>query len=165
MDDQQFMMLALQQARLALALGEVPIGAVITYQNKILATGYNKVITLHDPTAHAEIQAIRNAGKSMQNYRLPDTTLYVTIEPCSMCAGAIVNARIQRVVYGAPDPRAGAAESVFNILQNSQLNHQTNITSGVLKEECQKIIQDFFKMKRFLQKKPEGAITTNGKKQ
>ena len=113
-----------------------------------IGEGSNAPIANHDPSAHAEIQALRAAGQQQANYRLPGTTLYVTLEPCTMCAGAIVHARVERVVIGANDPRTGAAGSVINILQHENLNHQCVVTSGVLKEECSAIISDFFKAKR-----------------
>jgi len=139
---------ALTLAQKAAALGEVPVGALLVKDERLLAEGWNQPIVDHDPTAHAEIMAIRHGAESVQNYRLPGTTLYVTIEPCSMCAGAIVHARIARVVFGASEPRAGAAGSVINLLQNEQFNHQTDISSGVLAEECGQILKDFFAMRR-----------------
>ena len=146
--DERWMRHALTLAQKAAALGEVPVGALLVKDERLLAEGWNQPIVDHDPTAHAEIMAIRHGGESLQNYRLPGTTLYVTIEPCSMCAGAIVHARIARVVFGASEPRAGAAGSVINLLQNEQFNHQTDISSGVLAEECGQILKDFFAMRR-----------------
>ncbi len=139
---------ALMLAYKAAQLGEVPVGAVLVKDNQLLAEGWNQPIAGHDPTAHAEIMAIRRAAQVEQNYRLPGTTLYITIEPCSMCAGAIVHARIERVVFGAVEPRAGAAGSVLNLLQNSQLNHQVEVQSGVLAEECGQVLKDFFRSRR-----------------
>ena len=133
--DEQWMRCALALAKQAAELGEVPVGAVLVMDEQLIAEGWNQTITRHDPTGHAEIIALRHAANTLQNYRLPGTTLYITIEPCSMCAGAIVHARISRVVFGAAEPRAGAAGSVINLLQNEQFNHQTDITSGVLAEE------------------------------
>ena len=139
---------ALQLAEKAAHLGEVPVGAVLVKEGEMIAEGWNQPISHHDPTAHAEIMAIRTAARVLQNYRLPDTTLYITIEPCSMCAGAIIHARISRVVFGAFEPRFGAAGSSSNLLQNPQLNHQVKLTSGVLAEECALILKQFFKERR-----------------
>ena len=146
--DELWMRQALRLAHKAAQLGEVPVGAVLVKDNQLLAEGWNQPIAGHDPTAHAEIMAIRRAAQVEQNYRLPGTTLYITIEPCSMCAGAIVHARIERVVFGAVEPRAGAAGSVLNLLQNSQLNHQVEVQSGVLAEECGQVLKDFFRSRR-----------------
>jgi tRNA(adenine34) deaminase len=151
--DQFFMGFALTEARMASAHGEVPIGAVLIIDNQLIGAGYNRPIGLNDPTAHAEILAIRAAARKIGNYRLSDATLYVTIEPCAMCAGAIVNARIKRLVYGAPDTRAGAVGSVFQICTNSSLNHQVEVTSGVLANECRDLIQSFFREKREIEQK------------
>lgn len=139
---------ALALAEKAAELGEVPVGAVLVKDDVVLAEGWNEPISSHDPTAHAEIRAIRKASRKVKNYRLPGTTLYVTIEPCSMCAGAIVHARISKVVYGASEPRAGAAGSVINLLQNENFNHQTDVTSGVLAEQCGQILKNFFADRR-----------------
>ena len=139
---------ALMLAHKAAQLGEVPVGAVLVKDKQMLAEGWNQPIAGHDPTAHAEIMAIRRAAQLEQNYRLPGTTLYITIEPCSMCAGAIVHARIERVVFGAVEPRAGAAGSVLNLLQNSQFNHQVEVQSGVLADECGQVLKDFFRLRR-----------------
>ncbi len=146
--DELWMRQALRLAHKAAQLGEVPVGAVLVKDNQLLAEGWNQPIAGHDPTAHAEIMAIRRAAQVEQNYRLPGTTLYITIEPCSMCAGAIVHARVERVVFGAVEPRAGAAGSVLNLLQNSQFNHQVEVKSGVLAEECGQILKDFFRLRR-----------------
>jgi len=146
--DEDWMRHALELANKAAQLGEVPVGAVLVKEGQLLSEGWNQPISCNDPTAHAEIIAIRNAAQIMANYRLPDTTLYITIEPCSMCAGAIVHARISRVVFGAAEPRAGAAGSVTNLLQNKQFNHQVELTSGVLKTECGQILKDFFQQRR-----------------
>jgi tRNA(adenine34) deaminase len=151
--DQFFMGFALIEARMARDHGEVPIGAALIINNQLIGTGYNRPIGLNDPTAHAEIMAIRDAALKIGNYRLTDATLYVTIEPCAMCAGAIVNARIKRLVYGAPDPRAGAVSSVFQICNNSSLNHQVEVTSGILADECRDLIQFFFRRKREIEQK------------
>ena len=139
---------ALQLAEKAASVGEVPVGAVLVKDGEMIAEGWNQPISNHDPTAHAEIIAIRKAAQALQNYRLTDTTLYITIEPCSMCAGAIIHARISRVVFGAFEPRFGAAGSAGNLLQNPQLNHQVELTSGVLEQECALILKQFFKQRR-----------------
>lgn len=139
---------ALTLAHKAAELGEVPVGAVLVKDGELLAEGWNQPISHNDPTAHAEIMAIRQAAQVLSNYRLPDTTLYITIEPCSMCAGAIIHARISRVVFGASEPRAGAAGSVINLLQNNHFNHQTDFTSGVLAQACGQVLKDFFAARR-----------------
>ena len=151
--DEDWMRHALSLAHKAAELGEVPVGAVLVKDDQLLSEGWNQPIMQHDPTAHAEIMAIRLAAQQLENYRLPGTTLYITIEPCSMCAGAIIHARISRVVFGAPEPRAGAVGSAINLLQNAQFNHQTDVTSGVLSEECGQILKDFFLFKRKLMKR------------
>jgi len=145
---EQWMQHALTLAQKAAELGEVPVGAVLVKEDKLLAEGWNQPIAGHDPTAHAEIMAIRQAAQQLNNYRLPGTTLYITLEPCSMCAGAIVHARIERVIFGASEPRAGAAGSVLNLLQNSQFNHQLDVKSGVLAEQCGQLLKDFFRVRR-----------------
>ncbi len=139
---------ALEQADLARLSDEVPVGAVVVKQNQIIAVGRNKPITTSDPTAHAEIVAIRKAAEKIGNYRLLDTQLYVTLEPCAMCAGAIVNARVKRVVFGARDNRAGAGGSVFDILDSRELNHRVVITEGVRELECRQKLTTFFLSKR-----------------
>lgn len=139
---------ALAEARRARDSGEIPIGAIVVIDNQVVGAGGNRPIQSNDPTAHAEIIAIREAAFKIGNYRLTGSTLYVTIEPCSMCAGAIVNSRIKRLVYGAPDIRAGAVDSVFRICSSSSLNHQVEVTSGVLAEECRELIQSFFRQRR-----------------
>jgi tRNA(adenine34) deaminase len=140
--------LALEEAKKALVAGEVPIGAVITYKGEIIARGHNLKETYQDPTAHAEMVVIREAAKKLQSWRLDDCTLYVTLEPCPMCAGAIVQARIPTLVYGATDLKAGAVESVVNLVQHKLLNHQAEVLAGVREEECKQILQDFFQLKR-----------------
>ncbi|QKI89657.1 tRNA adenosine(34) deaminase TadA [Thiomicrorhabdus xiamenensis] len=150
--DAFWMQYALELADKAEQLGEVPVGAVIVAEGELIAEGWNRVITDSDPTAHAEVVAMRNAGTAMHNYRLVDTTLYVTLEPCPMCAGALVHARVGRVVYAAPDPRTGAAGSVFQLLQAPELNHQCQIAAGVLQEPCAEKIRHFFKRRRREQK-------------
>lgn len=139
---------ALELARHAAIAGEVPVGAVVVHGGEIIGEGWNQPIRAHDPSAHAEMVALRAAAARIRNYRLLDTTLYVTLEPCAMCAGAIVHARVARVVYGAADPKAGAAGSVFSLLNSSALNHRADITHGVLAEECGKLLKDFFQSRR-----------------
>jgi tRNA(adenine34) deaminase len=139
---------ALRLAQRAADEGEVPVGAVIVRDNSLLAEGWNRPVTSHDPTAHAEIQALRAAGLAAGNYRLPDSTLYVTLEPCVMCAGAIVHARVKRVVFAAPDPRVGAAGSAFSLLDNERFNHMVAVQGGVLAEECGELLKGFFKARR-----------------
>jgi len=139
---------ALTEAQTSAANGEVPIGAVLVHEGKILARSGNRTIRDCDPTAHAEVVALREAARRLGNYRLADTTLYVTIEPCSMCAGAIVQARIPRLVYGADDPKGGAVRSCFEILSHPRLNHKVEITSGVLAADCAAILQSFFAARR-----------------
>jgi tRNA(adenine34) deaminase len=139
---------ALELARRAEAAGEVPVGAVIVRAGEIVAEGWNRPIGACDPTAHAEIVALRAAGAALGTYRLTDTTLYVTLEPCPMCAGAMVHARVRRLVFGATDPRAGAAGTVFNIVQHPALNHRMECTGGVLAEECGALLRDFFLARR-----------------
>jgi len=139
---------ALELARGAAAAGEVPVGAVIVRNGEVIAAGSNRPIGTCDPTAHAEMIALRAAGDLLRNYRLLDTTLYVTLEPCAMCASAMVHARVQRLVYGAADPRVGAAGSVFNIVQHASLNHQLEVTAGVLAEQCATLLREFFAARR-----------------
>ncbi len=139
---------ALVEARAAAAAGEVPIGAVLVHDGKILTRSGNRTIRDNDPTAHAEIVALREAAHLLGNYRLADTTLYVTIEPCAMCAGAMIQARVSRLVYGADDPKGGAVRSCFEILSNSRLNHKVEITPGVLAADCAAVLQSFFSERR-----------------
>jgi tRNA(adenine34) deaminase len=147
--DASFMREALHAAEFALELEEVPIGAVIVDANgEIIATAGNRTRTHCDPTAHAEIVALREAAKVVGNYRLTEATLYSTIEPCAMCAGALIHARIKRLVYGAPDERFGAVRSKFALCESSSLNHQIEVVLGVLEAECRKIMQDFFQKRR-----------------
>jgi len=136
---------ALELARQAQGQGEVPVGAVIVYNGEIIGEGFNQPITLADPSAHAEMQAMRKAARRLDNYRLSDTTLYVTLEPCAMCAGAMVHARIKRLVYGAADPKTGATGSVFNLVQAEQLNHQLEVDGGIMDRECGELLRDFFR--------------------
>jgi tRNA(adenine34) deaminase len=146
--DERFMARALELARGAAAAGEVPVGAVLVRDGEVLAEGRNRPITDHDPTGHAEIDCLRRAGRTAGNYRLPGTTLYVTLEPCPMCAGAMVHARVQRLVYGAPDPKSGAAGSVFDLTASERLNHRLETTAGVLAEACGELLRDFFRARR-----------------
>jgi tRNA(adenine34) deaminase len=139
---------ALELAREAERAGEVPVGAVIVKDGAIVGEGWNRPIATNDPTAHAEIVAMRAAAYSLQSYRLLDTTLYVTLEPCAMCAGAMVHARVKRLVFAACDPRAGAAGSVFNIVQHESLNHRVECESGVLADECSALLRGFFVARR-----------------
>jgi tRNA(adenine34) deaminase len=146
--DIQFMQEALAEARSGAEAGEVPIGAVLVHNGKILARSGNRTIRDNDPTAHAEMLVLRKAARLLGNYRLADTTLYVTIEPCSMCAGAIIQARVPRLVYGADDPKGGAVRSCFEILSHPRLNHQVEVTAGVLATDCAAILQSFFAERR-----------------
>ncbi len=146
---------ALRQARKAYLAEEVPIGAVITREGRIIARAFNQVETLKDATAHAEMLAITQAENALGDWRLTDCELFVTKEPCPMCAGAIVHARLRRVVFGTPDPKSGGAGGLFNILQQPSLNHQSEITSGVLLEECRALLQHFFMERRTQGRKPE----------
>ncbi len=147
-DDQYWMGQAIRLAERAALAGEVPVGAVLVRGDELIGSGWNQPIGSCDPSAHAEIVALRNAASNAQNYRLPDTTLYVTIEPCAMCAGAMLHARIDRLVFGAPEPRNGAVTSQLKILANTQLTHQIEWQAGVMEEECKRQIQDFFKARR-----------------
>ncbi len=146
--DRQFMQQALDQAKLAAIAGEVPVGAVLVRDGKVISTGFNKPITNSDPSAHAEMMAIRAAAQDEANYRLPGTTLYVTLEPCTMCAGAMLHARVDRVVFGASDPKTGAAGSVLNVFSEKQINHQTQVEGGIMGDECGQVLRDFFKERR-----------------
>lgn len=148
MTDQQWMQKALQLAEQAQDAGEVPVGAIIVKDGQLIAEGYNQMISLHDPSAHAEMQAVRMAGQQLQNYRLTDCTLYVTLEPCSMCAGMLVHSRLGRLVFGASDYKTGAAGSVMNLVQHPQLNHQLEVTGGVLQEQCAAMLSAFFQRRR-----------------
>lgn len=139
---------ALDQARNAWALGEVPVGALVVRDGEVIATGFNQPIGNHDPTAHAEIMALRAAATILGNYRLPGCELYVTLEPCAMCSGAMLHARLSRVIYGAADPKTGACGSIVNLFEQNQLNHQTRLTSGVLAEECGDLLREFFAERR-----------------
>jgi len=147
-DDSYWMELALDYALKAQALNEIPVGAVVVKDNKLIAAGYNRSITDNDPSAHAEMIAVREAGKVLNNYRLIDCTLYVTLEPCSMCAGLLVHSRINRLVFGASDAKTGSAGSIMNLLQEPRLNHQVEVCGGVLAQQCGNTISEFFKNRR-----------------
>lgn len=149
--DADYMRLALDQARLAAQAGEVPVGAIVVQDGRVIGVGHNTPVAQHDPTAHAEIVALRQAAQATGNYRLDGCTLYVTLEPCAMCSGAMLNARLERVVYGAAEPRTGAAGSVVNLFDNPQLNHQTRIAGAVLAKECSTVLQHFFLNRRSAQ--------------
>ena len=148
MSDQAFMRMALNAATEAKLVGEVPVGAVVVKDGEVISMAYNQPIGRHDPTAHAEINALRLAAQSVGNYRLVGCTLYVTLEPCAMCAGAMMHARLARVVYGATDPKTGACGSVVNLFAEKKLNHQTELEGGVLAEECGNILSSFFAERR-----------------
>lgn len=143
--DDDFMRLAIDQAHQAANLGEVPVGAVVVQQNRVIATGYNRREIDQDPTAHAEMIAIRNAAQSLGSWRLDGCTLYVTLEPCPMCAGAMILARIERAVFGASDPKAGATGTLYQLHADSRLNHAFAAVGGVLQHECSSLLSDFFK--------------------
>jgi len=146
--DQDFMKIALEEAESGYRRGEVPVGAVLVREGIVLAQAHNSPIANNDPSAHAEMLVLRQAGEKLGNYRLAGTELYVTIEPCIMCAGAITHARVERVIFGARDPKCGAVVSLYNIFDDKRLNHQVKITDGILREECGEIISRFFKEKR-----------------
>lgn len=146
--DEVFMAMALQEARKAEALGEVPIGAILVREGEVVGTGYNLRETSKDPTAHAELIAIRAASARLGGWRLVGSTLYVTLEPCPMCAGAIVQSRIERVIFGVSDPKAGCAGTLMNLLQEDRFNHQVEVQSGILAEECSDILKSFFRQLR-----------------
>ncbi len=147
-EDAVWMKLALEQARLAAAAGEVPVGALVIKDGEIIGQGHNRNLLDDDPTAHAEIVALREAAARLGNHRLVGCTMVATIEPCSMCAGALIHARIARLVYGASDPKAGAAGSTVQVINNPSLNHRMEVTAGVLAERCSEILQKFFRQKR-----------------
>lgn len=146
--DVAFMTAALEQARLAMAQGEVPVGAVVVRDGEIVGVGHNCPVTGHDPSAHAEMQALRAAALALGNYRLPECELYVTLEPCVMCSGAIMHARVKRVVYGAADPKTGACGSVVDLFAESRLNHHAEVVGGVMRDECVGLLQSFFAERR-----------------
>lgn len=147
-NDELWMEEALRSAQRALEGGEVPVGAVVVHQGRIVGRGWNRNIADHDPTAHAEVMALRDAGAAMGNHRLADCDLFVTIEPCPMCAGAMVHARIRRLIYGADDPKAGAVQSAMQVLHHPQLNHRIEVRSGVLAGRAAEMLQTFFKSRR-----------------
>jgi len=142
------MRMAIEAAKIAEENGDVPIGAVIVHNNQVIAKAYNQREQLQDPTAHAEIIALTQAAAALENWHLNGCTMYVTLEPCPMCAGALVLARIDRLVYGCDDPKTGAVKSLYNITQDSHLNHRLEVTSGVLADECSQILQEFFEKRR-----------------
>jgi tRNA(adenine34) deaminase len=146
--DEKFMRLALAEAEKAFQAGEVPVGAVVVRGGEVIASAHNGPVGLKDPSAHAEILALRRAAAAEGNYRLAGTTLYVTIEPCLMCAGALIHARVSRLVFGAPDPKGGAVVSLYGVLQDARLNHRVEATGGVLREACSEILSRFFREKR-----------------
>jgi tRNA(adenine34) deaminase len=158
--DERGIRLALDQAQNAWLVGEVPVGAVILRGDQVIATGYNRPITTHDPTAHAEIVALRHAATLLENYRLPDCELFVTLEPCAMCAMALMHARFKRVVFGACDPKTGAAGSVVNLFAQAQLNHHTTLQGGVLADECGELLRQFFAERRAQQRAERAPLTT-----
>ena len=147
-EDVGFMQMALRQAQAAAEAGEVPVGAVVVRAGQVIASGHNAPLGLHDPTAHAEVNAMRAAALALGNYRLDDCTLYVTLEPCPMCSGAALHARFKRVVFGATEPKTGAAGSVLNLFEHAQINHQTQVIGGVLADECAQVLQGFFEQRR-----------------
>jgi len=147
-DDQYWMQKALELARKAEAEDEVPVGAILVKDNQLIAEAWNQPIQSNDPSAHAEINVMRKAGQLLNNYRLIDTTLYVTLEPCSMCVGAMIHARIKRLVFGAYDPKTGAAGSAIELIQSDKHNHHVELVSGVMEEECREVLQAFFRKKR-----------------
>jgi tRNA(adenine34) deaminase len=146
--DERFMRMATEAAKIAQDNGDVPIGAVIIHKDRVIAKAYNQREQLNDPTAHAEIIALTQAAAALENWHLNGCTIYVTLEPCPMCAGALVLARIDRLVYGCADPKAGACGSLYNIVQDNRLNHRLDVTAGVLENECSQLLQDFFKLRR-----------------
>lgn len=146
--DQHFMSMAMEMARKAEAVGEVPVGAVLVKDGEVVSAGFNYCIGLHDPSAHAEMQCLRQAGKAIENYRLLNTTLYVTLEPCAMCAGAMVHSRIERLVFGAKDEKTGAAGTVIDLVRHPAFNHQLQVSDGVLADECSEQLSQFFRRRR-----------------
>lgn len=148
LEDEKWMQEAIHEALKARDLGEVPVGAVVVLDGEIIGRGHNSPIQKHDPSAHAEIVAIRNAGQYKENYRLPGAVIYITLEPCAMCVGAILHARLDRVVYGANDLKTGAATSILNLFDEKKINHQTAVNGGVLSDTCSLILKEFFKAKR-----------------
>jgi len=158
MDPSIYMRQAIDQAHNAWALGEVPVGAIVVKDGVVIATGFNQPIGTHDPTAHAEIMALRAAATLLGNYRLPGCELYVTLEPCAMCAGAMIHARLARVVFGAADQKTGACGSVVNLFDENKLNHHTEVMGGVLADDCSNLLKEFFAERRGAANKPVEAI-------
>jgi tRNA(adenine34) deaminase len=161
LDDERYMREALDQAALAGTAGEVPVGAVIVREGQVIARGYNRPITTHDPTAHAEIVALREAAAVCGNYRLPDCEMYVTLEPCVMCVGAMMHARIKRIVFGASDPKTGACGSVADLMADPALNHHATVTPHVLADESVDLLQSFFKERRAQAKARKQQLPAN----
>ena len=153
-DDTLYMSEALALAHQAWTLGEVPVGAVVVHAGQIVGRGFNAPIARNDPTGHAEVMALRDAARNLQNYRLVDCHLYVTLEPCVMCAGAMMHARVARVVYGASDPKTGACGSIVDLFAERRLNHHAEVVSGVMAEECSALLSSFFEQRRRMQKEP-----------
>ena len=147
-EDEKWMKIAIDEAHLAMDKNEIPVGAVLIKENKLISQAHNRPIINSDPTAHAEIEVLRMAGKKLRNYRIPQSTLYVTLEPCAMCLGAMIHARIDRVVFGASDPKSGVCGSTIDLSSESIFNHQISVSGGVLKHECKNILQSFFKLRR-----------------
>ena len=147
-NDEKWMKIAIDEAHLAMVENEIPVGAVLVKDNKLIAQAHNRPIINIDPTAHAEIEVLRMAGKKLRNYRIPKSTLYVTLEPCAMCFGAMVHARIERLVFGASDPKSGVCGSTIELSSESFFNHQISVSGGVLEHECKNILQSFFKLRR-----------------
>ena len=147
-EDEKWMQLAILEANIAKDKGEVPVGSILVQNNQIISKAHNCPISKNDPTAHAEIEVLRKAGKKLLNYRLPKTTLYVTLEPCAMCLGAMIHARIERVVFGASDPKSGVCGSTIDLSSESIFNHQISVSGRVLEHECKNILQSFFKLRR-----------------
>jgi len=164
MSDLDYLRAAIAEAHAAEAEGEVPVGAILVHDGAIIARGQNRVLRDHDPTAHAEIVALRHAGLVLRNYRLNHCTLYTTLEPCAMCAGAILHARISRLVYAAPDPKAGACGSILSVMNHPRLNHKVEVHSGLLAEECSQLLSNFFLKRRGrlpLNSHPTSAVATS----
>ena len=147
-EDEKWMKIAISEANLAINKGEIPVGAVLIQDGKLIAKAHNQPILNHDPTAHAEVEVLRKAGKKLKNYRLSRSTLYVSLEPCAMCLGAIMHARVERVVFGASDPKSGVCGSCINLSKEKIFNHEILLLGGVLEDECRKILQKFFKERR-----------------
>src|SRR5215831_15190335 len=146
--DERFMLLALAEAQKAEAAGEVPVGAIVVRGEAVVGSGFNRPISSHDPTAHAEIIALRDAARNCGNYRLSGTTMYSTVEPCMMCAGAMIHARIDRMIFGTPDPKAGSAGSIYNVLTDPRLNHRVEVVSGICEDQCGALLRTFFSKRR-----------------